>query len=293
MNKDNLKNIYHSFNKKIKDKPFLLKINVLLVPLAKYFYFSTERKLRKGRDISQSNSNSVLFFTAHKCASTFLDDVFEKLGKPTNIVPVHFPNYFPDADEDNIFEDSKFLNAAFKDKGYYYGAFRKPHNVPHIEKYKVVIVLRDPRDILTSLYFSAAFNHPISRKVIIENRKKALSQTIDEFVIEHASNLNEDFKIYINNFLSLENSLFLKYEDMITDFDEWLPKIVNFIGWDNSKAVMEEIINTSSFTVKKEDKHSFVRNIKSGDHLNKLKPETIDKLNYIFGEVLMELDYKL
>lgn len=290
MNKKSLNKIYHTINKKIKKIPFLVKINIALTPVFKYFYFRNERLVAHGKDISTSNKESIIFFTAHKCASTFIDDIIAELGASYKIVPIRFANYFSNADEDEIFTKEKFKTRAFKKIGYYYGAFRKYHEIPEIGNYKVILVLRDPRDILTSLYFSTAFNHPVARRINLENRKKALNQTIDEFVLEKAPELKADFEKYIDNILNLQNTLYLKYEEMITVFSEWLPKLATHIDL-NDNEIIQKIIERSNFTVKKEDKNSFIRNIKSGDHLVKLKPNTITELNFLFKEVNQKLGF--
>ena len=291
MNREKLRKFYHKVNKKIKNNRFLVQLNIWIVPAAKYFYFKNERLLAKGKSISQSDKKSILYFTAHKCASTFMSETIEKLSASSQMVPIRFSNYFPNADEDKIFEDKKFLERAFKSKGYYYGAFRKFHKIPNLDDYFILLIVRDPRDILTSLYFSTAFNHPISVPINIKNRKKALTQTIDEYVLEHAPRLDFELQEYINILLPKPNVIFLKYEDMITKFADWLPQLAKNIGMGEDVDLINQIISKAKFSVEKEDKNSFVRNIKAGDHLEKLKPETRKQLDAIFADTLKKFNY--
>ncbi len=66
---------------------------------------------------------------------------------------------------------------------------------------------------------------------------------------------------------------------------------VVYFNLTGNEKLIEEIVSKTSFKVKKEDKHSFIRNIKAGDHKNKLAPETIEKLNLLFKNELELLNY--
>jgi hypothetical protein len=290
MNKNKLKKYYHYLNRKIKGNKILLNINFMMKPLFKYFYFKNERKMAKGVDFSKSNHKSILFFTTQKCASTFISNIFERLTSKERMKSIRFSNYLPDVDRSVEFTNSSFLNRAFKPKGYYYGAFRKFHKIPSLDKYHIVLVLRDPRDVLTSSYFSASHNHPVDRIHILEEREKALKQTIDEYVISKTDIYKEIYLNYAKELLNNENALFLKYEDMVSDFTPWLSKLLNFCDINKNKDEIQKIINETSFEVT-EDKNNFKRSVKAGDHLNKLKPETIEFLNKEFSTVLEKFGY--
>lgn len=292
MNKTKLRKLNHQFNKNIKDKPLLLNLYLKVVPLLNYFYFKNERLAYKGKNLSKSNHKSILFFTSQKCASTFLSDLLVRLVSVENMIPIRYSNYFPDVDRASAFKDENFLKRGFKPKGYFYGAFRSYHSIPNINNYKVLLVLRDPRDVVTSSYFSTAFNHPVTRKDTLKKREKALKQDIDTFVREQTPFFLEGYREYCKHLVGKENVLFLTYEDMITDFNPWLLKMVKHLNLEVDDSLIGDILNNTSFTVKKEDKNSFVRNIKAGDHLNKLKPETIQWLNKEFKDVITTLGYQ-
>lgn len=290
MQKRKLKKIYHNVNKKIKNNRFLISLNILITPVLKYFYFSNERKLIKGNNFSHSTHKSILFFTSQKCASTFLSDIFEQFCATEKMPSIRFSNYFKDVDRSEIFNSSKFLNTAFISTGYYYGAFRKFHKIPNLDEFRIVLVLRDPRDVLTSSYFSTAFNHPVTRRDTLEKREKALKQTIDEYVIENCKYYKDVYEEYSLRLIGKKNVLFLRYEDMIEDFSPWLEKLVNHCELDTNNDVFDKIISSTSFKVS-ENPQNFMRNVKAGDHLVKLQPDTIQFLNIEFKNVLQSLGY--
>ncbi|MGB5024323.1 MAG: sulfotransferase domain-containing protein, partial [Saprospiraceae bacterium] len=177
--------------------------------------------------------------------------------------------------------------------GYFYGAFRAYYPFPNLDKFKIVLVLRDPRDVLTSFYFSTLFNHPLSSVEVYNDRNKYANYTIDKYVLEIAPRMQKIYADYCNNLLHRENVLFLKYEDMIEDFGPWLQRLTNFLDLKNAEEQVQQIISKTSFKVKKEDKHSFIRNVKAGDHLSKLKTETILALNKLFQNELEILNYPI
>jgi len=59
--------------------------------------------------------------------------------------------------------------------------------------------------------------------------------TIDEFVLNEAENFKTIYKAYCNNLLDKSNVLFLKYEEMISDFPAWLNKLSGFLEIKNKE----------------------------------------------------------
>jgi hypothetical protein len=255
--------------------------------------FSKEKALMKGKDISKSTKASIVLFTAHKCASTYTSKIMQDLAAAEGMPFIDFPRYFIFSKNFSKFADPTFMRTAFKPKGYFYGAFRSFKNIPNIENYRIALILRDPRDVITSHYFSTAFSHPVLSKGIYEARQEALKQTIDEFVLANAPQTKEYYHEYCQKALHLPNVELLKYEDMIGDFEPWLQRLVKHIGMEHQQEVIKRLVAESKFTVKKEDKFSHIRSIKAGDYLDKLKPETIQALNELFKEELEMLNYPI
>ena len=269
-----------------------LKPYLFLTSFLKPFYFSDEFLVLNGlKRKSTSEQQSILFFTVHKSASTFIKNTIVQLVGANNIVSLQFSGYWNRNKQKIYYNDHDFMKKILYKKGYFYGAFRAFYPFPNMDKFKILLVLRDPRDVLTSFYFSTLFNHPLSDKTVLEDRKKYASYSIDEYVLEIAPAMQKNYAAYCNNLLHKDNVLFLKYEDMISRFDVWLYKLTDFLGLENVEQKANEIIKATSFKVEKEDPASFIRNVKAGDHLNKLKPGTIDTLNKLFYNELKALDY--
>ena len=168
-----------------------------------------------------------------------------------------------------------------------------------INDYKVVLMLRDPRDVLVSFYYSVAYSHgiPVHNRKIAQRRraarKRALNMTIDEFVLEEANVFLDRYQTYCKELLNKRNVLFVKYEDMIYDFKNWLGRIVEFLDIKVKQETLDTIINKADSGAKKEDITKHKRVVTPGDHKRKLKQTTIEKLNFKYKEIFEKLDYEI
>lgn len=277
---------------RIKNKYPMLALNLVIKPLGR-FRFKTEANLYNGKAVPTTvDSSSILFFTTHKCASTLIVKILRELCLKHKIVPVDIDGYIitHTNNDKSVFKDKGFMKRVFHPKGYYYGALRYFRLIPDMEKYKIFLMLRDPRDVITSMYFSIAFSHTVFNDDLIEKRRETQEKTIDDFVLESIPSFKKRYEEYIDNILNMNNTLFLKYEQMVSDFPLFLKKMSK--GLDvYDETIINRLVNEISFESRKEDKYSHVRNVKPGDHLNKLKPTTIDVLNRELKDVLKTLKY--
>ena len=270
----------------------MLALNWIIKPLGQ-LRFKTEAKLYNGKDVpAKVDLPSILFFTTHKCASTLIVKIIRELCLKHEVVPVDIDGYIitHTNNDKTVFEDKSFMKRVFRPKGYYYGAMRYFRSIPEMEKYKTFLMLRDPRDVITSMYFSIAFSHTVFNEKLVEKRKETQTKSIDEFVLESIPKWKLRYEDYINNVLNKENTLFLKYEQMVADFPSFLNKMSNWLSVYDEK-IINRLVEEISFESRKEDKHSHVRNVQPGDHLNKLKPATIEVLNRELKDILVTLDY--
>jgi hypothetical protein len=228
-----------------------------------------------------------------------------KLSLSVGMIPVDFASYFwaggKSKSNDNKQERTSVIPLKKHVKqGYFYGAYRVfMGDIPDIEEYLIVLMLRDPRDVLVSTYFSSAYSHGMPKhnselkQKMITKRKEVLQMTIDEFVLKHALGTLHQYQEYVQNCLHRPNVLFLQYENMVSDFEEWMQKLLMFLELDVPQEIVDQIISEADFTVQEENIHAHKRQVTPGDHKRKLKPETVRELNKIFSDVLRELDYAL
>lgn len=261
-----------------------------------FFLFGKEKQLARGVELSKNSHPSIIFFTTQKCASRYVSEILAQLAQSAGMVHADYDAYITMIGvpkEKNPFRSDGTLDIAFKLKGYYYGPIGTYRAIPNLDKYKLLLQLRDPRDMLTSLYFSTAFSHAIISPKLIRRRTEALQTDIDDFVLHSASEYLPIYQTYCEKLLSQSNALFVKYEDMVANFDDWLNSLSQHLGLTEQSEDIEIIKSSSDFSVSVEDKYAQRRQVSPGDHLRKLKPETISQLNTIFGDVLRELKFTI
>lgn len=290
-----IKNSQIKLEVRVKKNPksFLAKLYMQALNISRPLYFSNEFLLIKGlKRKPRGNQRSILFFTVHKSASTFLKITVNDLLKNEKLISIDLSGFLHSKKKQSEYYNNPLvMKQILKEKGYFYGAFRSYYHFPGMEKYKIILVLRDPRDVLTSYYFSTLYSHPLGRKEVFIEREKYANMCIDDFVLERAGEFKKRYEDYCKYLIGKENVLFLKYEDMISEFKPWLNKLSSFIGASNNDEVINSIVAKTSFEVKQEDPHSFIRSIKANDYKNKLKPETIEMLTNTFKEELITLGY--
>ena len=152
--------------------------------------------------------------------------------------------------------------------------------------------MRDPRDVLTSQYYSIKNSHPLVTPLLIERRKIAQTSTVDEHVLSNQSDrFVNTYNEYLTHVYGKKNVLFIKYEELILDFKNCLEKINKHCGFELSPEQLNLLDKSDSFKAKKENQHTHVRKISSGDYKEKLKAETIEILNKKFEGILKTLKY--
>jgi hypothetical protein len=265
--------------------------------------FAVERRVLAGRHRSDSPHPSILFFTVYKAASSFIGGFMKKIVNEAGMTPVDLDGYFFEMGKGRQWEGSGRVmkRVSYRPSGYFYGPFRSfNRGIGNLDDYKILLVLRDPRDVIVSSYYSMyshVFPQSIEKKEIEQRRrrrKKKLEQTVDEFIINKMNSttrLTDQYYEYHKELMAGKNVLFLKYEDMVANFDDWLNRLLVFLDLGTSRQLIDEIKSGASFNVSKEDIYKHKRQVKPGEHKRKLKPETVDFLDSRVKEVLELFGY--
>lgn len=260
---------------------------------------------------------SVLVYTVHKAASTFLHrlaaDVCSELTIP-------YYSIYDDAYQESILDDS--WACLIESKGHTaccFGPIRPREKkgplqsiVPaNVGRYSIVLHVRDPRDVLTSLFFSHVYSH---RNVqggfdpSVEQRERWETEGIDRFVIDRIPDFQERYRQLLP-LLNANNVVLLKYEDLVTRYDRWLHGFLQAFSHIEpaSKTLFFDLIKIPrsrsdiydslldkyrhEFAVQEEDVHRHKRQVTPGDYKRKLSSSTITTLNREFEVALALLGY--
>ena len=264
--------------------------------------FPNEMALLEGRSRPPGSGTSVVLFTQHKCASVYTREVFRTLACDSGLIPVNFENLVFNGqvsprERERIYGAGG--KAVYPERGYCFAPIRAWHaGIPDPENYRTVLMLRDPRDVLVSFYFSMAYSHSVPeadrtmREQVLAERQTATGADIDSYVIERSGFFLETYENYLRHVFGRPNVLFVTYEQMVADFEGWLNRVVEHCRFTPSPATRERLVRESNFEVEKEDPTRHRRQVTPGDHRRKLRPETIEALNQRFATVLETLGYE-
>lgn len=257
---------------------------------------------KKGKDIhpplkeNGKNTTSIAFISLHKCATSFFSRTVLKELK--ELALVNYQSY------EYLHEEK--IAPIIKPEGYIYAVLRlydRDHpgykltneliNPSNLKKIKTIFWVRDPRDILVSLYYSFGFTHPESPNQIIkahqhQRREKIQKMSLDEYALNEAPNLQWKFEQIDNLREQLPDHLFMRYEEMIHNFDPFFQTLSDFTGLDKNlyKQMYQQTRPNES-----EDTSKHKRSGKTQAYLEKLKPETIEMLNSILAPTLEKFGY--
>ncbi len=189
----------------------------------------------------------------------------------------------------------------FLRQGYCYGGFRNvpPQvDIPLIGECAAVVLVRDPRDMLVSHFFSSAYSHPDrgnklkTSKPGVAMRDFAANSDIDAYVLRIARGYRTMFTRYRNLLSGQERVAVYRYEDVIYRKAEWLKDIRSHFGW-KELTDQQTIDIASRYDVfpENEEVTSHIRSVHPGDYRSKLKRETVAELNGFLERELTEFGY--
>lgn len=241
---------------------------------------------------------SILFLTVHKAGSSFFaGQVLPPLAKELRLRHRDIAG--------DMFRRGGNANdidfAALKgQRDVIVGPLRRPELIGDPRAYddwKTIIVLRDPRDVLVSLYFSLAFSHALppgpALGDFLATRARVQKMSLDKFALARARTaLLPRYTIYVEQFLGRPNTLLLRYEDVIGDWPGALGTMIDFIGLPVTPEWRRKMLELQSeLNVGTEDPSSHKRQVAPGDAMRKLKPQTIERLNELLSVPLKRLGY--
>jgi hypothetical protein len=281
------------------------------------------QELIEGRLNPPTDYPSLLFFTVHKAASSFGARLLQEIAAANEICSIDFDNYlFAGAGDKTsptvrqarpllakVFTEDEFgptpeqearFRNLFLPKGCLYAAIRRPpllHCLPHLDQFRAILLLRDPRDCLTSLFYSVAYSHrppgdPDKQPAFFEYRDQVREMKIDRFVLAHGPEWCARYQQFCSALQKHDNVHLLTYEQLVLDFPGWIDRVLEIWGVDVDIRVRRKLMRMGRFDVEKEDVHSHKRQVQPGDHRRKLKPETIEEITEMFRPVLVPLNYE-
>ena len=243
-----------------------------------------------------SNRNSISFVSLHKTATSYFSStVLKQVKGMVNI------------DYQNLHYKSGYKYASIvKPEGYIYGVLRL-YDDDHpgkkltdsvikkclLNKLDFVILIRDPRDIIVSMYYSFGFSHGLSpdettQRYQEKRRESIQAMNIDEYAVYVLPKLKKKLNCLIEMSGKTSRLTILKYDEMIIDFKSFYRKLQQAISID-SNFESSMYANTRPQPLEIVGSHRRSGNV--GEYINKLRGDTIDIINSEITGQLKYFDY--
>lgn len=244
---------------------------------------------------------SVTVFAMPKSGSVLLDGIMRMLCDDVGLTYVsimqeYFTIGLPPA------QMPAETSEIFLPKGYCYGGFRHmpmTFDIPIVSQSRPVLLVRDPRDMLVSHYFSLRDSHPEpgralkTASVSMSMRDLARTLDIDDYVMGQAAEQFRSFLAQYRTMLCAKHDVKVyRYEDIIYDKPKWVADLVAHFGWTVSPALIDAIAAHFNVIPDDEKTNHHIRQVHPGNYLKKLKPETIERLNDFFAEDMAFFGYQ-
>jgi hypothetical protein len=253
----------------------------------------------------------ILFFTMHRSGSTYAHQACVALCKAAGISYAS-PN--PGADSKLNVRDAAAQPGFWAGRTGCVGPLRFFIDVPDIDHDRIILHLRDPRDVLTSMFYSYCYSHVGELPGNTGYRQDIAERGIDEFVLamstaatppligdygtgnhlwDLAGNVLNRYQQYVQHLLKRPNVQLVTYEQLVTDPQAWLHKIAPVFDPRHSSELEREVLEvlTRTDAGTREDVWSHKRQVLPGNHRQKLLPQTIARLNDLYAEPLRLLGY--
>lgn len=240
---------------------------------------------------------STIALSMHKAGSSIADRIFTKItserGYELDSIayrasdsPLTVPEYYHE------------YQSQMKTEGMYFGMVRHPgcHDLEILPKLRALVQVRDPRDCITSMYFSFAKSHlpptdPAKLAAFEASRARLQAFDIDDWAIQESSR-------YLDRLVKLEAVVnthpevqLLTYEEMVENTPAWTEKVLNFFDQPMSPRLERMLAGDLDFSVSAEDASQHKRQVSPGDHRRKLKPETIEQMNEVLAPAMRNFGY--
>ena len=249
---------------------------------------------RSEQNPAQHTDELLCYFGHHKCATQWMRrivaDVCPAIGREQVIF-----NDMHDFDKD--------LAAAIPDLGgsflcYMNADVRFIRPIEHLRGFHIV---RDPRDVVVSAYFSHLHSHPLFG-TLGEHREKLQSVSEAEGIMLELERRQHQFRAMLDWGYDDPRILELRMEDVTTDAATLIPRIFEFLGVGPdqglSPELLDQVVHSRDFASLagrppgEEDVTSHYRKGVAGDWVNHFRPEHIAYFKEHYNELLVALGYE-
>jgi len=247
---------------------------------------------------SPSRQASLFAIGVVKGGSTLLHSILEDLQPYSSrkLLPISRKFFVSGVPLREVVED---VDNLFQQPGYIFATLRwlpQKLHIPALDKEKKLLLVRDPRDMLVSAYYSFRESHRIPksghiRTALERTRKRLQTTSLDEFVRSRAYPLKAKY-FKLMTLLTTPNLLLRRYEDIIFDKENFVRDIADFFEMDVPPETIAAIAGKHDVMPATEDTSRHIRQVKPRNFESKLSPATVEEISHVLRAVLSEFDYR-
>jgi hypothetical protein len=196
-------------------------------------------------------------------------------------------------------EFSEAVASLLVPRGYIYGVFRtypEALSAPSARELVKLCLIRDPRDVVVSFYYSMRQSHPLpidgaARQAFIDNRSYLNRISLDEAIVSNYFDSIFPNMAKIAALISDKQTIVYRYENVIFSKSEWIKDIASKLYIDVPDGVLAELITKVDVFPPEEQPAEHIRRVIPGDYYNKMSQESLVYLEERYQSVLEELGY--
>jgi hypothetical protein len=304
------------------------------LPEVRYDDAGTERVVFTLPPTDAPERDSVLVFALPKAGSVLLNRIMQDLSRKVGLRYVSImAEYFTLGIPDELHPAT--TSEIFLRRGYCYGGFRyvPTFAIPIIPAVRKVLLVRDPRDMLVSYYYSMLKSHPSPGNVLdppVEGRDLAqrlgeerdLAQRlgVDAYARQMAPVYREYFggyrrlctgyeidffpnpstyrnllsRLFASRRKSIEQKIRVyRYEDVIYAKETWIQDICDWFSLPIDKQSQVAVAKGANIFPAKEREDKHIRQVHPGNYQSKLSQETINFLTDYFYDDMKFFGYAI
>ena len=277
----------------------------LVPPRAKAAF--AENRVRLRRVEHHSDVRNIYHCCVHKIGSQWIRKVFADpaVYRATGLRTYAYGPRLDDGARSRGYRDVRF------DRPFPAGRIVSPLYMPYegfatltkAEPWRAFFVMRDPRDVLVSWYFSSVSSHPTNSSRGMARARELLSDLDEEQGLVESVRRLARYGLFdaLGSWVDADGPavMLVRYEDLIgDDRDHWWKRLLDHCDVSMSDADREALLARYSFQVLsgrppgQEDTGSKLRKGVAGDWRNRFTPAVDDAFSEATGDLVRRLGYE-
>jgi hypothetical protein len=224
-----------------------------------------------------SDAPSVVGLSLPKAGSTLLFALLQDLAPHAGLAYVSLQDFFF-INGLRQTEQPHEAGSLFRPRGYCYGGFRgpPPYAIPILGSARCVVLVRDPRDMAVSHWYSITQSHVVPKAeegehFMARNRARALDRGKDAHVMQVARGFDAQYdRLLSSGILHRADTAVFRYEDVIFRKREWVDAICDWYGWDILAEARHAIADRHDVRPATPDPGAHIRQVTPGNHREEL-----------------------